>query len=119
MLGEQACICHLFFISKKTALFFLKFSMPLMEFLNEKKSRENGENGEINVGSCCNEKKHANGNNEDEKGLSVNFRSSDRKVLVIYTGGTIGMVNNPDGCKFLFYSLFYCFVLLVIFWFLR
>lgn len=30
---------------------------------------------------------------------SVNFGSNERKVLVIYTGGTIGMLDNPEGCK--------------------
>lgn len=30
------------------------------------------------------------------------FGKNERKVLVIYTGGTIGMMSNEDGCKCIF-----------------
>lgn len=39
-----------------------------------------------------------------ESGLLLNYGNTERKVLVIYTGGTIGMVNNTDGCKLRLYK---------------
>lgn len=33
------------------------------------------------------------------KCLIQNFGKNERKVLVIYTGGTIGMMYKGDGCK--------------------
>lgn len=38
--------------------------------------------------------------------LVSNFGKNERKVLVIYTGGTIGMMSKEDGCKCIIYFLF-------------
>lgn len=37
--------------------------------------------------------------------LVSHFGKNERKVLVIYTGGTIGMMSKEDGCKCIFYFL--------------
>lgn len=40
-----------------------------------------------------------NGGVKIEEELPLNYEHCEKRVLVIYTGGTIGMVDDPDGCK--------------------
>lgn len=69
-----------------------------MEFYNGKKAKKNGEKGS-SAHDFGHTRNGANENGGSQDGLLVNYGVGERKVLVIYTGGTIGMVNNSDGCK--------------------